>query len=134
MNYKRARELYFINFASFITMKKNGEFEEYCKYSISKETEQKWSYEVKEKLMEDILNKNNYTHVVNLSRINLPENEILDDFRTLSLSLKKNEILQHIEKFDNLFEKDIYTKIVTIFRTNEIGWGKTEDGSKPLKK
>ena len=114
-DYERAKELYFINFANHMTMKKNGEFKEYYKFRIPKDTEREWSLEVKEKLIDEICSGSNLLQVVQLARVNLPESEIVHAFELLSLSSQKGKILATIEQLKPLFEPDLYKRIVQLF-------------------
>ncbi len=114
-HYQRAKELYFINFANHMTMKKNGEFNEYIKFRIPKETEHEWSLEVKDKLMDEICSGSNLLQVVQLARVNLPKSEILHAFELLSLSSLKDKILASIEQLKPLFEPSLYKEIVKLF-------------------
>lgn len=114
-DYERAKELYFLNFANHMTMKKNGEFREYIKFRIPKETEREWSLEVKEKLMDEICSGSNLLQVAQLARVNLPESEILRAFELLSSSPLKDKILTSIEQLKPLFEPNLYKEIVKLF-------------------
>ena len=115
-DYERAKELYFINFANHMTMKKNGEFKEYCKFRIPEDTEREWSLEVKEKLMDEICSGSNLLQVAQLARVNLPKSEILHAFDLLSSSSQKDKILTTINQLKPLFEPDLYKSIVQLFR------------------
>lgn len=114
-DYKRAKELYFINFANHMTMKKNGEFKEYIRFRVPKEIEHEWSLEVKEKLMDEICSGSNFLQVAQLARVNLPESEILRAFELLSASSLKNKILTTIEQLKPLFDPNLYKKILKQF-------------------
>lgn len=109
---ERAKELYFINFANHMTMKKNGEFKEYNKFQVSKDTEREWSLEVKDNLVNEICSGSNLLQVVQLSRINLPESEVVDAFKLLYKSPLRDEILTTIEQQKPLFEPNIYKLII----------------------
>lgn len=115
-DYERAKELYYINFANHMTMKKNGEFNEYCKFRIPEDTEREWSLEVKEILMDEIYSGSNILKVVQLARVNLPVSEIVHAFELLSLSSQKGKILTIIEQQKPLFEPDLYKRIVQLFK------------------
>ena len=109
---ERAKELYFINFANHMTMKKNGEFKEYNKFHVPKDTEREWSLEVKDNLVNEIYSGSNLLQVVQLSRINLPESEVVDAFKLLYKSPLRDEILTTIEQQKPLFEPNIYKLII----------------------
>lgn len=115
-DYERAKELYFINFANYMTMKKNGEYKEYCRFHVPKGTEREWSLEVKEKLMDEICSGTNLLQVVQLARVNLPESEIVEAFNVLSLAPHKDEILYTIEQQKPLFEPNLYKQITQLFK------------------
>lgn len=115
-NYERAKELYFINFANLTTMKKNGEFREYSKFCVPKDTEHEWSLEIKENLMNEICSGANLLHVVPLSHMNLPEKEILDAFKLLSSCSFSKQIYDMIQKLFPLFDDDLYKKIIAFFQ------------------
>lgn len=115
-DYERAKELYFINFANHMTMKKNGEFKEYCKFRIPKGTEREWSLEVKEKLMDEICSGSNFLQVAQLARVNLPKSEIVRAFELLSSSPLRDKILTAIEQQKPLFELELYKSIVQLFK------------------
>ena len=99
-----------------MTMKMNGEYEDYIKYNISPEIEHEWSLEVKDKLLVDILKEKDFLKVYSLSRVNLMENEILDAFALLAASPLKAEILQNIVTLKRLFEPTIYEKICELLK------------------
>ena len=111
-----AKRLYFINYANHMTMKMNGEYEDYIKYNISSEIEHEWSLEVREQLVAKILKEKDFLKVYSLSRVNLMENEILDAFALLAASPLKAEILQNIVTLKRLFEPTIYEKICELFK------------------
>ena len=107
-------------------MKKNGEFKEYNKFHVPKDTEREWSLEVKDNLVNEIYSGSNLLQVVQLSRINLPESEVVDAFKLLYKSPLRDEILTTIEQQKPLFEPNIYRLIIEE--------AQSVDGSKPLKK
>ena len=115
-DYERAKELYLNNFANHMTMKKNGEFKEYNKFHIPKDTEYEWSLEVKERLMDEICSGSNLLQVVQLSRINLPENEIMGAFKLLASCSLNNQIYDMIQKLCPLFDRNLYDKIIALFQ------------------
>lgn len=118
-NFDVARKIYFDNFGSYITMKKNGEYSEYNKYNISKILEYEWTTKIKDNLMTDIIDGNNLIRVVNLANINLPEDEIIDIFKKLATSKSRNEIKNMIEKLKPLFDENLYNKIIIVFKTGD---------------
>ena len=50
----RARRLYFSNYANYGNMKRNGEYEEYMKYSIPDTVEQEWSKIILDSLVKKV--------------------------------------------------------------------------------
>lgn len=111
MNKKTAREIYFDNFGNFLTMKRNGEYRDYIRNKVSVELEYQWSIEIKNDLINDIINKNEFFKIVPLSRVNLPENEIIEAFRALSLQCSKAKIRQTLEELQNLISPNIYEQL-----------------------
>ncbi len=118
-NFDVAKKIYFDNFGSYITMKKNGEYSEYNKCNISKALEYEWTTIIKDNLMMDIIDGNNLIRVVNLANINLPEDEIIDIFKKLATSKLRNEIENMIEKLKPLFDENLYNKIIIAFEDNQ---------------
>lgn len=114
---KQARELYVKNYANHMTMKKNGEYEAYCKYRVSKEKERRWSLYVKRKLVDEIRSGSNLLQVVPLAHVNLPRKEIIGVFSILSSCELKDEILAAIEQQKPFFEPDLYEDIVQLWQT-----------------
>lgn len=114
-DFKRAKELYYANFASYMTMKKNGEFNAYRKFDIPKDVEHEWSIDVKERLIDEVRSGADLLKVVNLSRVNLPKNEIVDAFRSLAECPLRERILSTIEQMEPLFESGLYKSIVRLF-------------------
>lgn len=110
-----AKRLYFINFGNHMTMLKNGEYKEYMKYNISPETEYEWSLEIKDQLIEEIISGKDLLKVRTLSRINLPENDIISAFELLANSPLKVEIFNTIKLLGSLFEPSMYEKITKVF-------------------
>ena len=129
-DYNRAKELYFTNFANHMTMKKNGEFKEYCKFGIPKDIEHEWSLEVKEQLIKEISSESNFLKVTQLACVNLPENEILTAFMELSTLSQKDKIFTTIKQLQPLFEPDLYPKIIQQFENQEDNQGTDDLGKK----
>lgn len=115
-NFNEAKKIYFDNFGSYITMKKNGEYSEYNKYNVSKALEYEWSIKIKDNLLMDIVDGKNLIRVINLANINLPENQIIDAFEMLAKSKLRNEIENMIEKLKPLFDNDLYNKIIVKYK------------------
>ena len=114
MNKKTAREIYLDNFGNFLTMKRNGEYCDYIRKKVSVETEYQWSIEIKNYLIDDIVNKGEFFKIVPLSRVNLPENEIIEAFKELSLQCSKVKIRQTLEQLQNLMSPSIYEQLITL--------------------
>lgn len=115
-DFVRAKELYIKNFANYTTMRKNGEYDEYHRFHVPADKEHKWSEEVKDLLIGEILSGSDTLQVTNLTRVNLPENEIVDAFYSLSLSPRRDEVLDAIELLKPLFEPGWYERIVLFFK------------------
>ena len=114
MNKKTAREIYFDNFGNFSTMKRNGEYREYIKSKISVEFEYQWSVEIKNNLIDNIICKEEFFKIVPLSRVNLPESEIIEAFRVLSLRCSKDKLRDNLEKLQKLISPQIYEHIISL--------------------
>ena len=114
MKKKTAREIYFDNFGNFSTMKRNGEYREYIRRKISVELEYQWSVEIKNILIDDIIDKEEFFKIVPLSRVNLPENEIIEAFRVISLRCSKDKIRQNLEQLQNLISPHIYEQVISL--------------------
>ena len=113
MNKKTSREIYFDNFGNFSTMKRNGEYREYIRRKVSVSLEYQWSLEIKNILIDDIISKEEFFKIVPLSRVNLPENEIIEAFKVLSLRCSKDKIRQNLEQLQNLIPPQIYEQIIS---------------------
>ena len=114
MNRKTAKEIYFDNFGNFSTMKRNGEYREYKKSKTSVKIEYQWSIEIKNILIEDIVDKEEFFKIVPLSRINLPESEVIDAFKVLLLRCSKDKIRDTLEKMKKLISPQIYEEIIAL--------------------
>ena len=112
---KSAKELYFDNFGNFHTMDKNGEYCEYIKKKASAEEEQQWSVEIREMLIDDIVKKKDFVKIVPLSRVNLPENEIVEAFRTIAQRCSKAEVREMLKRLHSLIAPEIYQQIFPLF-------------------
>lgn len=115
MSKKTAKEIYFDNFGNFLTMKRNGEYRDYSRKRVSVELESQWSIEIKNHLIDDIVNRGEFLKIVPLSRLNLPENEIMGAFEIISLKCSKAEIRQTLEQLQNLITPSIYEQLVHLF-------------------
>ena len=114
MNKKTAREIYFDNFGNFSTMKRNGEYREYKRSKTSVEFEYQWSVEIKNILIDDIIGKEEFFKIVPLSRINLPESEIVEAFKILLLRCSKDKLRDNLEKMKKLISPQIYEEIISL--------------------
>ena len=112
---KTAKELYFDNFGNFHTMDKNGECREYIKKGASAEEERQWSMEIKEMLIDDITQKKDFVKIVPLSRVNLPENEIVEAFRIVSQRCSKAEVREMLKRLQPLVAPEMYQQIFPLF-------------------
>lgn len=121
-----AKHLYFMNFGSFITMKRNGEFEKYLQYKISKEMELDWSREIQSDIVLEIKQGRNLWKIDALSKINLPQNELLAAFCELSVCSQKEAIAEMLFKLEPLIDSELFKKVKLLFRTG--------DDPKPMKK
>lgn len=115
-NYEHAKKLYIKNFANYMTMKRNGEYKEYASFSVPIELERKWSEQVKDHLIDEICSGSNVLQVVQLARVNLPENEILEAFRVVASSSLRDSAIANIVQLKTLFDPAIFNKIVCLFQ------------------
>ena len=114
MNKKTAREIYFDNFGNFSTMKRNGEYREYIRSKTPVEFEYQWSVEIKNILINDIIDKEEFFKIVPLSRVNLPESEIIEAFKILLSRCSKNKLRDNLEKMHKLISPQIYEEIISL--------------------
>ena len=119
MSKKTAREIYFDNFGNFITMKQNGEYRDYERRKVPVEIERQWSIEIKNHLIDDIVNKGELFKIVPLSRINLPENEVIEAFNTLLLQCSRIKIRQALEQLKNLISPGIFEELIRMTESTE---------------
>ena len=110
-----AKRIYFDNFGSFGTMKKNGEYKEYQKYHISPEVEFEWGLEIRNQLLAEIIGKNNHLMVVALSRINLSESKIISAFEQLASTPQRDDIFCTINQLKPLFDPLMFESITKVF-------------------
>lgn len=113
---KTAKEIYFDNFGSLLTMKRNGEYRNYIKKRGSLEQEHEWSVEIKNILVDAVINKKDFVKIVPLSRVNLPESEIVEAFKTISLQCSDPKVRESLDKLKILISPNIYERIVVLFK------------------
>ena len=114
-NLIRAKELYFLNYANYGTMKRNGEYEEYVKYSVPKPLEEEWSRILINDLVKRIKTGEDVWLVSNLANIRIDEQEIIESFRIISESSNIDQIIDAISKSRPLIPDHIYDEIEKIF-------------------
>ena len=131
-DFERAKLLYFINFGNHHNMDENGELKEYQRYHISSEQENIWSHELKDSFMNLILVQDDYLSVLNLSRLELPKDEIIAAFKTLAASSKADKIAKHMRVCAPLYDVIPFNELIELFPEQSIT--QSGDGSKPLKK
>ena len=85
------KKLFFYSCGNYDMMSRDGVFETYKKYHIPAETEDAWSRELKQTLLDDILNRRIFQRVYPLSRLNLPRNEIIEAFQIIIRLSRKRE-------------------------------------------
>lgn len=98
----RAKRLYFSNYANYGNMKRNGEYEEYMKYSIPNTLEQEWSKIILDSLVKEVQNGEDIWLVYNLANVRIDESEIIKSFQTLSKSPNVHKIITAVEKSESL--------------------------------
>lgn len=89
----RAKRLYFSNYANYRNMMRNGEYEEYMKYSIPNAVEHEWSKIILDSLVKKVQNGENIWLVYNIANVRIDESEIIKSFQTLSKSPNVREII-----------------------------------------
>ena len=110
-NISKAKRLYFINYANYGNMKRNGEYEEYIKYAIPETVEQEWSRIVLDILLEKIRTGEDIWQVSNLANVRIAESEILKSFQTLAQSPNVHEIITAVEKSNTLIPSHLFERI-----------------------
>ena len=107
----RAKRLYFSNYANYGNMMRNGEYEEYMKYSIPNAVEQEWSKIILDSLVKKVQNGEDIWLVYNLANVRIDESEIIKRFQTLSKSPNVLEIITTFEKFESLIPPHLFERI-----------------------
>lgn len=108
----RAKELYFLNYANYWNMRRNGEYEEYVGYSIPDTLEQEWSKTILDELVQKIQSGEEVRRVHDLAEVRTDESEILKRFQMLSTSKNSGEIIDEVIKAESLFPPHMFDKIV----------------------
>lgn len=116
MSKKNAKEIYFDNFGNILTMKRNGEYRDYIRKRVPAMLECQWSVEIKNNLIDDIVNKQEFFKIVPLSRLNLPENEILEAFEIISSKCSKDVLRQNLEQLQNLITPNLYEELIHLLK------------------
>ena len=107
----RAKRLYFSNYANYYNMRRNGEYEEYMKYSIPDTVEQEWSKIILDSLVKKVQNGEDIWLVYNIANVRIDESEIIKSFQTLSKSPNVHEIISAFEKFESLIPPQLFGRI-----------------------
>ena len=113
---KNAKEIYFDNFGNILTMKRNGEYRAYIRKRVPIEEESQWSIEIKNNLIDDIVNREEFFKIVPLSRLSLSENEFLEAFEIISSKCSKDVIRQNLERLQNLITPTLYDQLINLFK------------------
>ena len=92
-------------------MRKNGEYEEYMKYSIPDTVEQEWSKIILDSLVKKVQNGEDIWLVYNIANVRIDESEIIKSFQTLSKSPNVHEIISAFEKFESLIPPQLFGRI-----------------------
>ena len=90
---------------------RNGEYEEYMKYSIPNAVEQEWSKIILDSLVKKVQNGEDIWLVYNLANVRIDESEIIKRFQTLSKSPNVLEIITTFEKFESLIPPHLFERI-----------------------
>ena len=116
--YQRAKELLFLNSGNFHEMKRQREYEEYCQYNISRETELKLIDELADDLVEQISSGADPWKVGDLAYFDAVDDEyILQKFKTISkISSVQNleRIIDVTKKEKNVIPNYRYEKIIEL--------------------
>ena len=110
----RAKKLYYINYANFGNMKRNGEYDEYIKYRVPIRLEQEWSREIRDCLMKKIQSGEDVWLVYNLAQLNIEESEMISSFRHLAQSPNAQDILTVLIKCKLLFQPHIFDIVIPV--------------------
>lgn len=113
----RAKKIYFMNYGNYGNMKRNGEYEDYMKYGVSKTLEDEWSSMIIKDLSKRIKSGEEVWRVVNLANIRASETEIMKCFQELSNAPNAHEILAAIEKAEVLISPCLFHKIKNVMIT-----------------
>lgn len=113
------KKLFFYSCGNYDMMSRDGVLETYKKYHIPPETEDAWSRELKQILLDDILTRRIFQRVYPLSRLMLPESEIIEAFQILSCSPEKERIQKEIKLLERFFEPEMLKSILTVFSSPE---------------
>ncbi|MBR4472104.1 MAG: hypothetical protein IKS55_00550 [Oscillospiraceae bacterium] len=92
-------------------MKRNGEYEEYMKYSIPNTLEQEWSKIILDSLVKEVQNGEDIWLVYNLANVRIDESEIIKSFQTLSKSPNVHKIITAVEKSESLIPPHLFERI-----------------------
>ena len=113
------KKLFFYSCGNYDMMSRDGVFETYKKYHIPPEIEDAWSRELKQTLLDDILTRRIFQRVYPLSRLMLPESEIIEAFQILSGSPEKERIQKEIRLLERFFEPEMLKSILAVFSSPE---------------
>jgi len=114
MNIDRARSLFWENFGNYSNMVRNGEYEEYASFKISKETEYEWSIMLMSELVESNLDGDKFS-LFRISRLALPIESKVDSFRIIASSNVAEATLEHTFKMRDMIDPEVYDTIIQIF-------------------
>lgn len=110
----RAKELYFSNYANYGYMRRNGEYDEYKKYTVPEKTEHEWSRIIINDLVRKIETGEDIWLVSNLANVSIDESEILKSFQILSVSDNARMIAEVLEQSKGLIPSGLYSKILDV--------------------
>ena len=113
------KKLFFYSCGNYDMMSRDGVLETYKKYHIPPETEDAWSRELKQTLLDDVLTRRIFQRVYPLSRLMLPKSEIIEAFQILSGSPEKERIQKEIKLLERFFEPDMLKSILIVFSSPE---------------
>lgn len=115
MDFRRGKEILQLNFGSKYFMQKNGEYTEYLRCNIPKDIEIEWIEEIKQSLIVKIINEEDVGLIWNLSYIDIPYEEKLLVFKKVILEGNKKAIMDKMILLKELFDRDFYQEVVSLF-------------------
>jgi hypothetical protein len=111
----RAKRIYFLNYANYMNMDRNGELDEYLKYKIPKTLEEEWNEIIIGDIFNKIITGEDVWFVSTLANIETDDQKIISCFQILAKSPHANEILYAIIKSEALFPSHLFKIVIELF-------------------